>query len=81
MFIFFLKSNKSCITFPLFRPASSLVESEELESCLVIDEIGPQSSTSSETNSTKAGTSPLPDSDTIEIISAADLPSEGENKN
>ena len=59
----------------MFRPASSLVESEELESCLVIDEIGPQSSTSSETNSMKAGTSPLPDSD-IEIISAAELPTE-----
>ena len=50
-----------------FRPTSSLVESEELDSCLVIDEIGPQSSTASETDSMRIDGSPRPDSD-IEII-------------
>ena len=50
-----------------FRPTSSLVESEELDSCLVIDEIGPQSSTASETDSMRIDGSPRLDSD-IEII-------------
>ena len=32
------------------RPSPSLDESEELDSCLVIDEIGPHSETTSETD-------------------------------